>query len=63
MISIAVGSDDARAALRLAESDARVFCSAGVHPLHSDEAVDWALLRERAAALKGLAPESNESRK
>ncbi len=46
MISIAVGSDDARAALRLAESDARVFCSAGVHPLHSDEAVDWTLLRE-----------------
>jgi TatD DNase family protein len=45
MISIAVGSDDAQAALRLAEEDPRVFCSAGVHPLHSDEPIDWDLLR------------------
>lgn len=45
MISIAVGSGDAQAALRLAERDARVFCSAGVHPLHSDEPIDWDLLR------------------
>jgi len=41
MISIAVGSEDAKAALALAEADPRVFCSAGVHPLHSDEAIDW----------------------
>ncbi len=45
MISIAVGSNDAQAALRLAEVDPRVFCSAGVHPLHSDEPIDWDLLR------------------
>jgi TatD DNase family protein len=45
MISIAVGSGDAAAALRLAEADSRVFCSAGVHPLHSDEPIDWDLLR------------------
>lgn len=46
MISIAVGSADAQAALRLAEADPRVFCSSGVHPLHSDEPIDWDLLRE-----------------
>ncbi len=45
MISIAVGSGDAKAALALAEADPRVFCSAGVHPLHSDEAIDWDDLR------------------
>ena len=45
MISIAVGSGDAQAALRLAERDPRVYCSAGVHPLHSDEPIDWDLLR------------------
>lgn len=46
MISIAVGSGDAQAALRLAEADPRVFCSAGVHPLHSDEPIEWDRLRE-----------------
>lgn len=45
MISIAVGSEDAKAALLLAERDPRVYCSAGVHPLHSDEAIDWTDLR------------------
>jgi TatD DNase family protein len=46
MVSVSVGSDDAAAALDLARRDPRIWCTAGVHPLHSDEAIDWALLAE-----------------
>lgn len=45
MITISVGSADAERALALASADARVFCSAGVHPLHCDEPIDWEVLR------------------
>lgn len=46
MISVSVGSQDALAALDLARRDPRIWCTAGVHPLHSDEAIDWDALAE-----------------
>jgi len=48
-ISISTTSADALSALQLATTDPRVWCTAGVHPLHSDEPIDWELLRSVAA--------------
>jgi len=48
-ITVSTGSDNARAALAIAESDPRVWCTAGVHPLHSDEPIDWAAIRRVGA--------------
>ncbi len=44
-ITVATGSDNSVAALALAESDPRVWCTSGVHPLHSDEPIDWDAIR------------------
>ncbi|MBX3374006.1 MAG: TatD family hydrolase [Phycisphaeraceae bacterium] len=44
VITVAVGSDDAEACLAIAERRPEVWCSAGVHPLHSAEPVDWATI-------------------
>jgi TatD DNase family protein len=46
MISVSVGSSDATASLELARQDPRVWCTAGVHPLHSDDEIDWGTLAE-----------------
>ena len=48
-ITIATGSDDSQAALRVAESHPNVWCAAGVHPLYSDEEPhDWKAVRRVA---------------
>lgn len=45
-ITISTTTGDALNALRVAKSDARVWCSAGVHPLYSDRGPhDWGALR------------------
>lgn len=45
-ITISTTSVDAPRALAVAKADPRVWCSAGVHPLYSDQGPhDWALLR------------------
>jgi TatD DNase family protein len=41
MITVATTSADCAAALAIAEQYDNVWCSAGVHPLHSDEPLDW----------------------
>lgn len=47
-ITISTTSADAQRSLAVAEADSRVWCTAGVHPLHSDEPIDWQLLRRVA---------------
>ena len=44
MITVATGPADAERALALAEQDSRVFCTAGIHPLHAEEQWDWGVL-------------------
>ncbi|TVQ51057.1 MAG: TatD family deoxyribonuclease [Phycisphaerales bacterium] len=46
VITIATTSVDAQAALKLAQQHENVWCSSGMHPLHSDDAIDWDVLRE-----------------
>jgi TatD DNase family protein len=43
-ITVGTTSADSMAGCRLAEAHEGVWCSAGVHPLHSDEPVDWGTL-------------------
>ncbi len=55
-ITIATTVDDALTALTVAELHERVWCSAGVHPLHADEGPhDWAHLQRLAQADKCVA--------
>jgi len=54
-ITISTGSDNALAALAIAESDPRVWCTAGVHPLHSDESIDWTAIRHVGARSRCVA--------
>jgi len=44
MITVATTSDDALACLAIAERRPEVFCSAGMHPLYSAEAVNWSVI-------------------
>jgi TatD DNase family protein len=44
MITVATDPGDAKRALALAEQDSRVFCTAGIHPLHAEEQWDWEIL-------------------
>ncbi|MFO0828044.1 MAG: TatD family hydrolase [Phycisphaerales bacterium] len=44
-ITIATTTADAERSLALARSHPDVWCSAGVHPLHSDEPIDWPTMR------------------
>ena len=44
-ITVGTTSADSVAGLAIAEAHEGVWCSAGVHPLHSDEPVDWGALR------------------
>jgi len=48
-ITISTTTQDCLAALAVAESDPRIWCTAGVHPLHSDEPLEWENLRRVAA--------------
>lgn len=45
-ITIATTSTDCVEALELAKRHRNVWCSAGVHPLHADEPINWEALRE-----------------
>jgi TatD DNase family protein len=55
-ITISTTVPDALAALTVAELHERVWCSAGVHPLHADEGPhDWAQLRRLAESGKCVA--------
>jgi TatD DNase family protein len=44
-ITIATSTADATRSAALAASHPDVWCSAGIHPLHSDEPIDWDELR------------------
>lgn len=44
-VTVATTSGDAERSLELARSHPDLWCTAGVHPLHSDEAVDWEAIR------------------
>ena len=45
-ITIATTSADAPRGLELARAHDNLWCTAGVHPLHSDEPVDWDVIRQ-----------------
>ncbi|MFK7960457.1 MAG: TatD family hydrolase [Phycisphaerales bacterium] len=49
VITVSTTSDDALRTAELAASDPRVWCTAGVHPLYSDQPVDWSVIRACAA--------------
>lgn len=54
-ITVATTSADCLRAIALAESHEDLWCSAGVHPLHSDEALNWDDVRTAAASPKCVA--------
>lgn len=45
-ITISTTSTDCMAALEIAKQHENVWCSAGVHPLHADEPIDWPSVRQ-----------------
>ena len=48
VITVATTSAGCREVLALAETHDNVWCTAGVHPLYSDNAIDWDTVREVA---------------
>ena len=54
-ITIATTSNDCLRAAALAEAHDGLWCSAGVHPLHSDEPIDWNDVTRAAASPKCVA--------
>jgi TatD DNase family protein len=48
-ITVGTTSADSARGLAIAQAHREVWCSAGVHPLHSDEPIDWGLLKACAA--------------
>lgn len=44
-ITVATSSDDAERSLAIARAHPDVWCTAGIHPLHCDEPIDWDVLR------------------
>jgi TatD DNase family protein len=54
-ITIATTSADCLRALELARSHDHLWCSAGVHPLHSDEPINWNDVRTAASHPKCVA--------
>jgi TatD DNase family protein len=54
-ITISTTSADAVAGLALVERHADVWCTAGIHPLHSADPIDWDALRRVAAHPKCVA--------
>ncbi|MCI0362311.1 MAG: TatD family hydrolase [Phycisphaerales bacterium] len=55
VITIATTSSDCLAARQLAQSHPNVWFSAGIHPLHSDEPINWADVQSAAAHPKCVA--------
>ena len=41
MITVATDGDDAIVAMKLAQSDDRIYFSSGIHPLHADGDWNW----------------------
>lgn len=54
-ITVGTTSVEAQRALELAEAHANVWCSAGVHPLHCDEPLDWDAIERIGRAPKCVA--------
>jgi len=48
MITVATTSDDSQLSLKLAQQHDHLWCSAGVHPLYSDEPIQWDLIKSVA---------------
>lgn len=44
-ITVATSTADAERSLAIARAHPDVWCTAGIHPLHCDEPIDWALMR------------------
>jgi TatD DNase family protein len=55
VITVSTSSGNAEACLRLAEGDARVRCTSGIHPLHAAEPVDWDVIRRCAESPRCVA--------
>ena len=54
-ITIATTSDDCQRAAALAQRHEPLWCSAGIHPLYSDQPIDWEAVRTAAANPKCVA--------
>lgn len=54
-ITIATTSHDCLSAAALAEAHDNLWCSAGIHPLHSDEPLNWEDVKRAAASPKCVA--------
>ena len=54
-ITISTTATDCRATSVLAAQFERLWCSAGVHPLHSDEPLDWPMVKTAASQRKCVA--------
>jgi TatD DNase family protein len=54
-ITIATSTQDARRSVELAQSHPDLWCSAGIHPLHSDEPIDWEELHDAGRAPRCVA--------
>jgi TatD DNase family protein len=63
MITVATDAQDAIAARDLAESDSRVYCSSGIHPLYAESDWNWDLVLEasRSKKLKYLSKDNELS--
>ncbi len=55
MITISTTSNDCPRGLTIAQQHEGVWCTAGIHPLHSDEPIDWDVLRTVATHPKCVA--------
>lgn len=55
MITVSTDAQDADSARTLAEADARVFCTAGIHPLYADSTWDWDLIFDVAKSPRCVA--------
>ncbi len=55
MITVATTSDDSQRSLALAQQHDHLWCSAGVHPLYSDEPIQWDLVKSAAQHEKCVA--------
>ena len=54
-ITISTSTANARECLSLSQLHDNLWCSAGVHPLYSDEPIDWSVLKEVGAHAKCVA--------
>ena len=55
VITVATTTRDAHRVVELAEEHANVWCSTGVHPLYSDQPIDWEAMHDAARHAKCVA--------